>query len=1260
MSAIPYNIARGAASSLQMAPPFSFSDVTMSVFPLRASLSRLNTFCDSYLNQAPHLVQFKPFIPFVYLIILDYGRMSLQAANMGWVSQREVAFGIPLRWLHSTPGGAEFHDWAFTSPFIFVDNEMSMSTGREVYGWPKLLAKLDPSVSEWVRDPHGARRVFQVSTKRAAKSYAGEIQEDRPFLSVYQNRAAGLFDIPPSMDTITKPLQQFSSTVAGFTRLGGDLLRTFTGMASDGISGSPILPNFMDQDVLRENLQPYKRSEWLDPKSWGPGMRDMLWSLFPRTYANTINFKQFRDAADPNATCYQAITSARMPLKSVTRGGFLGPQNMMLGQLDGGFRIDVHNLPGLPIVDSLGLEVAEEREADGTLVSSLAPVCPLWMQVDMTYGLADTLVWRGRRSDWQAGQYVQDLESKRLAKLAEEYAHDDGDFMMVEPIVVGDPTVPEQLTRVARTQKELDEAEDAFDLDYIRTMNFFNTARGGSEAIGGSFTMPNASVRVLPIKAEFAKLNKFVSEYLEVKQHMRFEAWGDYVYLIICDFDQVNSTQNAMSKRRAREVNLAVPVKCYTWFDGDEHVKYPANDPKAMYDKAKSNMVTTGFVSAFSFVDDTGTAITASEVSGIPTMGSRIKSPANDWLNIDLSKDRAKRDILEMSAQVLPALSGQAEAQERPIIQLHSHTPPHTQVHETQHESVNSWITLLAEDLRNKGAQRAHPDSLDLGQGFVLQLLGGDRPINQFSLKQFRDSRYTLNACYQGLIQRSHRVQKLADLRELDEPLHISITDYPTQPIGELLGLKPKFSYPGKDRIVCVYEALRPFSITADLVREAGNTLFERMGERGWRKVDAVDQVFGWRTGGRAEAEAVVAHAKEFKEDVPTEIGYSCLVPRRKKDKPFTMRRRSVFKDNTMMLLRAHVEEGRFESFSVFERDWTGHVEVLTDPKLLKAVSSGDALDIAAFNAQVKRLEGKTSMIRQSKAAGQIAIIDPATVLDSILSRQWGLAPGSKRRYFDKPDFCVPAMTVPNQFTEALFPIPERFNGFWPQSEKYFRNQFSKRVAEELSFAAELVTFLSSIAAFGDQSMSMRGDQGDTLERVDEVILKMDALMSPPERKAFSKIAVPLRDAETVGAGTYEALYQGFANTLLPDTFDLDHDNKDRKRFGKGIVSSPKVSAQAWAEAERALPLLIEIAEFYFDYDVGMTEGLEDLGESFLERVRRNKEEMKRVEAATPEPGSRDPKYAGKPYYLDEPENLLEERLAKLVMGDALNKVNGD
>ena len=1248
-----------------MSPPFAFSDVTMSVFPLRASLARLDTFCNNYLNQAPHLVQFKPFIPFVYLVILDYGRMSLQAANMGWVSQREVAFGIPLRWLNRQGEGMAFHDWAFTSPFIFVDNEMSMSTGREVYGWPKLLAKLDPSVSEWVRDPHGARRVFQVSTKRAAHAYAGEIQEYRPFLSVYQHRAAGLFDIPPNLETITKPLQDLSSTVAGFTRLGTDLARTFAGMAADGITGSPILPDFTDQETFRDNLRPARLKSWANPRDWLPGMRDVLWSLFPRTYANTINFKQFRDAGDPHATCYQAITSARMPVKSVSRGGFLGPQNMLLGQLDGGFRIDVHSLAGLPIVESLGLEVAEEREADGTHVSSLTPVCPLWMQVDMTYGLADTLVWRGSKDEWEEGNHLKKLRESSAP--AEAPAAEDSN----------DPVPPTEPASEFRAP-EPDEAEDAFDLDYIRTMNFFNTARGATEAVGGDFTMPNASIRVLPLKADPAALNRFVSDYLKVDKQMRFEAWGDFVYLIICDFDQMNSAMNAIAKRRAREINLAVPVKCYDWFDdkasrnaqpdgfGDE--THDPADPRDRARRAGQHMLTTGFVSAFSYVDDVGSAITASEVSGIPTMSSAIRSPENDWLSLDLSQDRARRDILDLTAHVLPALMSGAQAQERSLIKLHSHTPAHTKVHETRHHSINSWVNLLSQDLetkqwqstldKRKGAEVS--PSLSIGQGFALQLLGGDLPINQFSLKQFRDSRFTTNACYQGLVQRRHRIQKLTDLRELEEPLHISITDYPTQPITEILGLKPKFSYPGTDRIVKVFEALRPFSITADLVREAGNTLFERVKSDVWQRADMVDQIFGWCRCDTERGEEVIAKAEALeKEGDPVGLSYLCRLPGQ--DRRFHLHAQRVSARYLQGDFRFHLEKAEVSELAVKERHRTGRVEVTTDPDLLATISRGQATDIAAFNAQVRKA-GRMEVLSQGQAAASLAMIDPATVADSILSRQWGLAESADRRYHPKPDFCVPAQTVPNQFIDTLFPRAERLHGYWPMSEKFFRSELTRRTSEAFNFRSELVAFVGMIGGTAGMMMMYHPMTGkETPEEVAEThetvlqdrIDRIRALLSVTEKIVFDDKLDALQEPELEVVERYMRLYQLFADAILPPSFQIGEEVQQQRLMRRVLNEPALVSVADWRQVEAAIPRLISMAALVMedqpdDQKQELVDGLQEMTDAILERAGRYRQDMERFEAAfTGDIDSPD-------FHLDTPSRLLEDRLTRLVTGDVL------
>ncbi|MGI9510943.1 MAG: hypothetical protein ACR2QJ_16505, partial [Geminicoccaceae bacterium] len=265
----PFNNARGTASSLQLAPPFAFKDVTMSVFPLRASLSRLESFCDAFLNHAEEAIKFQPFIPYVYLIILDYGRMSVEAANMGWISQREVAFSVPLRWMqiYDEDGILEFRDWAFSSPFIFVDNELSMSTGREVYGWPKTLVHLDPSISQWVEDPPGSRRVFNVSIKSVGQAFSGERFAHRPFMNVHHRPATNILEFPPNLLGLFRPLAQMPNIGLNGARLTADLMRALGGITAQGITKTSAFPDFLNADRLTELLSRESLAACLKPSS---------------------------------------------------------------------------------------------------------------------------------------------------------------------------------------------------------------------------------------------------------------------------------------------------------------------------------------------------------------------------------------------------------------------------------------------------------------------------------------------------------------------------------------------------------------------------------------------------------------------------------------------------------------------------------------------------------------------------------------------------------------------------------------------------------------------------------------------------------------------------------------------------------------------------------------------------------------------------------------------------------------------------------
>ena len=101
-----------------------FEDVVARVFPLRANFNRLRSFCDRYLNVdiPPKMAHFTPAAPYVFLMVLNYGRMSEVASNLGWASQNEVLFGVPLFGQWSDERGRMVRDFNFVAPFIFVDN----------------------------------------------------------------------------------------------------------------------------------------------------------------------------------------------------------------------------------------------------------------------------------------------------------------------------------------------------------------------------------------------------------------------------------------------------------------------------------------------------------------------------------------------------------------------------------------------------------------------------------------------------------------------------------------------------------------------------------------------------------------------------------------------------------------------------------------------------------------------------------------------------------------------------------------------------------------------------------------------------------------------------------------------------------------------------------------------------------------------------------------------------------------------------------
>ncbi len=354
-------------------PPFQFSNVVTAVFPLRAQLDSLQRFIDGYLNILPReLGYFRVSMPYVSLMLLDYGKLSAQATNYGWFSQREVLFIVSLEWYKWVDGRWLFHDYATTAPFIYVDAEMSLTLGRTAMGWSKVLVKLTPSLSGWMLDPGGATVDVALSAQVLRSTYSGARLEERPLLCV-RSPTRGSFRQPFAADSTLLPWNAW----ARWGRDGAALTQDLLSMArAQGLV--PMHEASTPENALRKAQRNLRMGTQLVP--WAPAFCNL-----------SVNLKQFRRADDPRMFCFQQVTSGPLTISSFNRGGRLGSG---FSDVSGGYSIELTGWPNFPIVDKLGLDAEITKTSGGPDLAVLRPVFPFWYDCNMEYGQTEPVAQR--------------------------------------------------------------------------------------------------------------------------------------------------------------------------------------------------------------------------------------------------------------------------------------------------------------------------------------------------------------------------------------------------------------------------------------------------------------------------------------------------------------------------------------------------------------------------------------------------------------------------------------------------------------------------------------------------------------------------------------------------------------------------------------------------------------------------------------------------------------------------------------------------
>jgi hypothetical protein len=136
----------------EIPPPYNFPGITIMSFQLQGTLAKLQGLCDKLLNigsLADRGFEYRAFTEVVDMEIVTYPRMEfnqLPYSQWGYATQQELYFRFYV-WRFDLIGGLLFPAPLpqFFFPFIYVDNSWSMISGRNVIGYPKVMAQFDPT-----------------------------------------------------------------------------------------------------------------------------------------------------------------------------------------------------------------------------------------------------------------------------------------------------------------------------------------------------------------------------------------------------------------------------------------------------------------------------------------------------------------------------------------------------------------------------------------------------------------------------------------------------------------------------------------------------------------------------------------------------------------------------------------------------------------------------------------------------------------------------------------------------------------------------------------------------------------------------------------------------------------------------------------------------------------------------------------------------------------------------------------------------------
>lgn len=799
-----YNDARGGLYGPFVKPPFSFQGTQLQIFPLRAKLNRLQTFIDGYLNLAPQEAgEFRVFSPYVYLVSIYYGQLSLDAANLGWIAQDELLFGIPLLWYKRVGGRLIFHNYACVTPFIYVDSDHSLTTGRETFGWPKAQIIAEPLNEAWIKDPNASSVLMRFNIMAYSALYAGQRLMSEPLLELVNRRAES------------------------------SLLRS---PADSRASWLPwiAVPNAIvsAMDLARDSVDLMRGLGWLTPQP-GAGVDtyarmasqilEMLRLRGPGLTFNTVNLKQFRDAERPELAAYQGLTVAPMQWQRVQRAGLLGEEQILRGDPSGGLAINLYQYPTAPILQSLGLEFAEVHTIGTRTVHTLRPVLPMWVEADLQYNLGQTIAWRAKDFTGQDGKATwhlldgrtlpprpTDTECRFNTALGAAETEIAGPFVYPDVTVRVMPLLADKTKLDGFLQEYLGQPLDAVSQDNPE---------------GGKFTI---------------------------------EAWGRYVYLCAYSYQAMSSQTNDLGHWEERELIFHVPAVVRK----DGQVWKIALVPAYAYANSSTAAVTgaevNGIPVAKAILESPGDIWMNSEGPGNPTMRTLLTASTTVLPAFGQGQEAKVRPFLEVfTGDPIPS---EAREQWRGVAEDWGGKIQAELRERIAFRAKHDQGELHDDLIENQGSLRGRKIFECYPLAWAFDMLAQERPVRMLTLKQFRDAQNPQAACYQSIVAIEQTITRVHNITEIEDGLYVRVYGHPSLPIAEKLGLVSMIDDTARSGVFAqVFEPLRPFWMRLSLRESLGKNLFVHAAS--WRTVTEQSVDADWQSWQEKHARSVLATA---------------------------------------------------------------------------------------------------------------------------------------------------------------------------------------------------------------------------------------------------------------------------------------------------------------------------------------------------------------------------------------------------------------